>query len=76
MTIKDMKTIHHSFILFLMLFLLPGRAFAQDIVYRGDGTVMSIDIVSIDGGTIIYKLPGDDSGKLHYLGISIVDSLK
>ena len=76
MTINEMKTIHHSFILFLMLFLLPGRAFAQDIVYRGDGTVMSIDIVSIDGGTIIYKLPGDDSGKLHYLGISIVDSLK
>ena len=59
-----------------MLFLLPGGAFAQDTIYRTDGTVMSIDVVSIEGGTIMYKGPGDVSGKHYYLGLSVVDSLQ
>jgi hypothetical protein len=71
-----MKITGHSVVLFLMLIILSGRTFCQDIIYRADGTVMNIDVVSTDGGTIIYKLPGDDSGKLFYLGISVIDSLK
>ncbi len=71
-----MKILHYSAVLFLILFLLSGRTLCQDIIYKTDGTVMSIDVVSIDGGTIIYKLPGDVSGKLYYLGISVIDSLK
>jgi hypothetical protein len=71
-----MKITDHSSVLFLLFVLLSGASFSQDIVYRTDGTVMRIDIVSIDDGTIIYNLPGDVSGKLHYLGVSVVDSLQ
>lgn len=71
-----MKITGHTSFLLLMLLLLSGRAFTQDIVYKTDGTVMNIHIVSIDGGTIKYKLPGDVSGKLYYLGITVIDSLK
>lgn len=58
-----------------MLILLSGRAFSQDIIYKTDGTVMNIDILSIDGRSIKYRLPGDDSGKMYYLSISVIDSL-
>jgi len=71
-----MKIIRHSVVLFLMLILLSGRAFSQDIIYRTDGTVMNIDVVAIDGRTVKYKLPDDVSGKMYYLGISVIDSIK
>ena len=70
-----MKIIRHSAVLFLMLILLSGRAFSQDIIYKTDGSVMNIDIISIDGSAIKYRLPGDDSGKMYYLSISVIDSL-
>lgn len=71
-----MKILHYSAVLFLILFLLSGKTFSQDIIYRTDGTVMNIDVVAIDGRTIKYKLPDDVSGKMYYLGISVIDSLK
>ncbi len=71
-----MKITGHSSILILMLIMLSGRAFSQDIIYKTDGTVMNIDFISIDGATIKYRLPGDVSGKLYYLGITVIDSLK
>ena len=70
-----MKIIHLSPVLFLMLILLSGRAFSQDVIYKTDGTVMNIDIISIDGSAIKYRLPGDGSGKMYYLSISVIDSL-
>jgi hypothetical protein len=71
-----MKITGHTSILLLMLILLSGRTFAQDLIYRTDGNIMNVDVVSIDGGTIKYRLPGDVSGKLYYLGITVIDSLK
>ncbi|MBE0677434.1 MAG: hypothetical protein IH592_01590, partial [Bacteroidales bacterium] len=70
-----MKITHLSPVLFLMLILLSGRGFSQDIIYKTDGTVMNIDIISIDGRAIQYHLPGDGSGKIYYLSISVIDSL-
>jgi hypothetical protein len=70
------KIIYLSGIMFLMLFLLPGKAFCQNKIYRSDGTVMNIDILSFDGKTIKYRLPDDVSGKMYYLSSSVIDSLR
>lgn len=58
-----------------MLILMTGRTFCQDKVYRSDGTVITVHIVSIDRQTISYRLPGDSSDTLYYLSSSIIDSL-
>jgi len=71
-----MKIKHFSPVLILMLILLSGRAFSQDIIYKTDGTVMNVEITSIDGMAIKYRLPGDSSGKMYYLSISVIDSLR
>lgn len=71
-----MKREHPSGILFLLLILLTGRTFCQDVIYRTNGTILNIDIVSFDGQTIKYRLPGDVSGRIVYLSPSVVDSLK
>lgn len=70
-----MKIIHYSAVLFLMLFLLSGSALPQDIIYKTDGTVMNIDIISVDSRVIQYQLPDDGSGKMYYVSISLIDSL-
>lgn len=70
-----MKILHLSPVLFLILILLSERAFSQDIIYKTDGTVMNIDIISIDGRVIKYRMPGDGSEKIYYLSVSGIDSL-
>jgi len=70
-----MKTIYSSAVLALILLVLPRCAFSQNTIYKTDGTIMQVDIISVDAKTIIFSLPGDASGKIHYLSISVVDSL-
>ena len=53
-----MKTMYFSAVLTLVLSVLPRGAFSQDIIYKTDGTLMHVDIVSVDGKTIKYRLPG------------------
>ena len=53
-----MKTMYFSAVLTLVLSVLPGGAFSQDIIYKTDGTLMHVDIVTFDGKTVKYRLPG------------------
>jgi hypothetical protein len=71
-----MKTMYFSAVLTLILSVLPGGAFSQDIIYKTDGTLMHVDIVTFDGKTVKYRLPGDQSGKILYMSSSVIDSLK
>jgi hypothetical protein len=71
-----MKMMSSSAVLTMLLLLLPGRVVSQDIIYKNDGTILHVDIVSVEGKTIKYKLPGDVSGKVCYISSSVIDSLK
>jgi hypothetical protein len=53
-----MKTMYFSVVLTLKLSVLPGGAFSQNIIYGTDGTLMHVDIVTLDGKTVKYRLPG------------------
>lgn len=70
-----MKITYLSASICLILTLMTGRTFCQDKIYRTDGTVSSVQIISIERNTISYRLPGDRPGVLYSLSSSIVDSL-
>ena len=71
-----MKIICPSFVLFLLMILPTGKTFCQNIVYRTNGTVLNVELVSFDGYSITYRLPGDTSGKVFHLSASAMDSLR
>lgn len=71
-----MKIIRPSFVLFLLMFLMAGKTFCQNIIYRTNGTVLNVELVSFDGHSITYRLPGDTSGKIFHLSDSAIDSLR
>jgi hypothetical protein len=63
-------------LLSLFLLLMPGITFGQDILYKKDSTSVKVNIISFNGKTVKYQIPGDTSGYFHFLSKSVLDSLK
>ena len=63
-------------ILFCYLFLVSGQLFSQDLLYKKDGTVARVNIKDFNGKTLLYNIPGDSLGSVHYLSRSVLDSIK
>ncbi len=70
-----MKKINPSALIFLMFMLTTGRAFCQDRIYRNDGTVLNVQIISIENQTIRYRLPDGSPGRIFYLSSLVIDSI-
>jgi hypothetical protein len=58
------------------MILLSGKTFCQNIIYRTNGTILYVEVVSFDGHSITYRLPGDTSGRVFHLSTSVTDSLR
>jgi hypothetical protein len=74
---KTMKKLQFRNFIFLLLLLVPGKAFCQDdILYRKDSKVLIVSIKAFDGKTIRYQIPGDTAGQTYYISNSVLDSLR
>lgn len=63
-------------VLFCYLFFASGQLHSQDVLYKKDSTVFRVNIKDFDGKTLLYQIPGDSPGRIHYLSKSVLDSLK
>jgi len=58
------------------LCIVSGQLYCQDLVYKKDSTVARVNIKDFNGKTLLYQVPGDSSGRIHYISKSLLDSLK
>ncbi|MDP4224337.1 MAG: hypothetical protein Q8868_13605 [Bacteroidota bacterium] len=66
-------------IVFILIFIiLPNGnfSFCQDILYKKDSSAVKVKILDFNGRTVIYKIPGDTTGRTFYLSKILLDSLK
>ena len=71
-----MKLLQLLSILFCYLFFTSGQLYSQDVLYKKDSTVVRVNIKDFEGKTLLYQIPGDSLGRIHYLSKSVLDSLK
>jgi hypothetical protein len=71
-----MKLFRLLIVMFCYLFFTSGQLCSQDVLYKKDSTVVRVNIKDYDGKTLLYQLPGDSSGRIHYMSKSVLDSLK
>jgi hypothetical protein len=70
-----MKLFRLLSVLFCYLFFASGQLYSQDVLYKKDSTVVRVNIKDFDGKTLLYQIPGDSLGRIHYLSKSVLDSL-
>jgi hypothetical protein len=70
-----MKIFQFISVLFSYLFFITGQLYSQDILYKKDSTSVKVVIKGFDGKTVLYQIPGDSPGRLHYLSKSMIDSV-
>jgi hypothetical protein len=63
-------------VLFCYLFVISGQLCCQDLLYKRDSTIVRVNIKDFNGKTLLYQVPGDSSGRIHYISKSTLDSLK
>jgi len=71
-----MKKLPLKGVLLFLLPLIPCTLLSQDILYKKDAASVKVHIISFNGKTIKYQIPGDSSGYFHFLSTSVLDSLK
>jgi hypothetical protein len=50
-------------------------AFAQDIIFRKNGEVLKVTILTTTGKSRSYQLPGDDEGVVRHISTNAIDSI-
>ena len=60
---------------FLICFT-AGQAFGQDNLYMNDSRVIQANIIGIRNRSVVYRIPGDVSGRSVYVSSSRLDSLR
>jgi hypothetical protein len=63
-------------LIFIFICFHTEKAINQDYIYKKDHTAIQASVISVNENLISYKLFNDSSRVIHYLSISIVDSLK
>ena len=71
-----MKLLRLLSVLFCYLFFASGQLHCQDVLYKKDSIVVRVNIKDFDGKTLLYQIPDDSLGRIHYLSKSVFDSLK
>ena len=70
-----MRTFQYISVLLPSLFLFYGHIQAQDLLYRRDATVISAMVITIEPGTITYRIPSDSTQNVYLIGTEALDSI-